>query len=67
MRGDEAVAIPDDLDLDALSGLSNELRDKLTTVRPTTLGQAARIEGMTPAALGLLLSGIKRQRVPKVA
>ena len=67
VRRDEAVAIPDDLDYDGLSGLSNELRDKLTAVRPATLGQAARIEGMTPAALALLLAGIKRQRGRKVA
>ena len=57
VREDEAVTIPDDLDLDGLSGLSGELRNKLTTVRPATLGQAARIEGMTPAALALLLGG----------
>ncbi len=60
VRADEAVRIPDDLDLDSLSGLSGELRDKLEAVRPATLGQAARIEGMTPAALALLLSGIRR-------
>ena len=67
VRADEAVSIPDDLDLDGLSGLSGELRDKLTVVRPATLGQAARIEGMTPAALALLLGSIKRRRGRKVA
>ncbi len=67
VRADEAVAIPDDLDLDRLSGLSGELRDKLDAVRPSTLGQAARIEGMTPAALALLLGGIKRHRGRRVA
>ena len=67
VRADEAVTIPDDLDLDRLSGLSGELRDKLTAVRPATLGQAARMEGMTPAALALLLGGIKRHRGRKVA
>ncbi len=67
LRADEAVAIPDDLDFDALSGLSEELRGKLEAVRPTTLGQAARIEGMTPAALALLLGGIKRRHGRKVA
>ncbi len=67
VRADEAVTIPDDLDLGALSGLSGELRDKLTAVRPATLGQAARIEGMTPAALALLLGGIRRLRGRKVA
>ncbi len=67
VREDEAVTIPADLDLDRLSGLSGELRDKLTAVRPSTLGQAARMEGMTPAALALLLGGIKRHRGRKVA
>ncbi len=67
LRADEAVTMPDDLDLDGLSGLSGELRDKLAAVRPATLGQAARIEGMTPAALALLLGGIKRHRGRKVA
>ena len=67
VRADEAVTIPDDLDLNGLSGLSGELRDKLTAVRPATLGQAARMEGMTPAALALLLGGIKRHRGRKVA
>ena len=62
LRQDEAVGIPDDLDLDGLAGLSRELREKLSAVRPATLGQAARIEGMTPAALALLLGGIKRHR-----
>ena len=67
VRADEAVMIHDDLDLDGLSGLSGELRSKLEAVRPATLGQAARIEGMTPAALALLLGGIKRHRGRKVA
>ncbi|MGD9739691.1 MAG: tRNA uridine-5-carboxymethylaminomethyl(34) synthesis enzyme MnmG [Bauldia sp.] len=52
---DEAAALPD-LDVDALPGLSNEVREKLKRVRPRSLGQASRIEGMTPAALGVLLS-----------
>ncbi len=51
----EDVALPGDLDYTAMPGLSNELRDKLTRVRPRTLGQAGRIEGMTPAALTLVL------------
>ena len=45
---------PTAMDFDAIPGLSNELRAKLQTVRPQTLGHANRIEGMTPAALGLL-------------
>jgi tRNA uridine 5-carboxymethylaminomethyl modification enzyme len=63
-RKDEGIALPADLDYAAVSGLSNELRDKLIRIRPGNLGQASRIEGMTPAALGLLLSRAKR---PKVA
>lgn len=53
---DETVAIDQGIDFSALAGLSNELRDKLDRLRPQTLGQARRIEGMTPAALMLLLA-----------
>lgn len=55
LRRDEAVALPESLDYPCLAGLSKELQDKLHRVRPATLGQAARIEGMTPAALTLIL------------
>lgn len=55
MRRDENVALPAELNYDAMPGLSNELRGKLGLVRPVTLGQAGRIEGMTPAALTLIL------------
>jgi tRNA uridine 5-carboxymethylaminomethyl modification enzyme len=55
-RRDEAIALPADLDFGAIAGLSNELREKLTRSKPATLAQAARIEGMTPAALTLLLT-----------
>nr|MCU0253189.1 tRNA uridine-5-carboxymethylaminomethyl(34) synthesis enzyme MnmG [Acidobacteriota bacterium] len=54
----ERVRIPDDLSYEGLSGLSNELRERLSEVRPVSLGQAARIPGMTPAALGLLAATI---------
>jgi tRNA uridine 5-carboxymethylaminomethyl modification enzyme len=60
VRRDEQVAVPSDLDFGGMAGLSNELRDKLNEVRPATLGQAGRIEGMTPAALALLLAEIRR-------
>ena len=53
-RRDEAVALPASLDYTGLPGLSAELRHKLSAVRPATLGQAGRIEGMTPAALAIL-------------
>jgi tRNA uridine 5-carboxymethylaminomethyl modification enzyme len=59
---DRAIALPDDLDLDGLSGLSNELRAKLKSVRPGNLAQASRMEGMTPAALTLLAIQARRTR-----
>lgn len=59
LRRDEAHAIPPDFDYGILSGLSSELRQKLTAVRPETLGQAGRVEGMTPAALTLILARLR--------
>jgi len=61
-RKDEALAIPADLDYAAISGLSNEVRAKLDQVRPATLGQAARISGVTPSALTLLLAHVRRAK-----
>ena len=60
LKRDEARRIPEGFDYDALLGLSNELRSKLNLVRPESVGQAGRIEGMTPAALTLILSTILR-------
>jgi tRNA uridine 5-carboxymethylaminomethyl modification enzyme len=60
-RREENAAIPDGLDYGAMSGLSNELRARLTSVRPATIGQASRIEGMTPAALSLVVAHIQRK------
>jgi tRNA uridine 5-carboxymethylaminomethyl modification enzyme len=62
-RRDEGILLDADLDFDGLPGLSNELRTKLKAVRPHTLGQAARMEGMTPAAITLLAGHARRQRV----
>lgn len=59
-RKDEALILPEDLDVDKIGGLSSEVRQKLKDVRPDTLGQAARISGVTPAALTALLSYVKR-------
>ncbi len=59
-RRDESVRLPDALDYDALSGLSAELRSKLRSIRPRTLGQAGRVEGMTPAAMTLLAAHARR-------
>jgi tRNA uridine 5-carboxymethylaminomethyl modification enzyme len=60
LRRDESEALPEDLDYDALPGLSNELKAKLTRIRPRSLGQAGRIEGMTPAALTLILMKLRQ-------
>ncbi|MFN4024371.1 MAG: tRNA uridine-5-carboxymethylaminomethyl(34) synthesis enzyme MnmG [Hyphomonas sp.] len=62
LRRDEALSLPADLDYDVIGGLSNEVRQKLKTVRPGTLGQAARIEGVTPGALTALLGHVRRVR-----
>lgn len=60
MKRDEAHKIPADFEYSAIAGLSNELQTKLQSVRPETLGQAGRIDGMTPAALTLVLAKIKQ-------
>lgn len=60
LQKDEAIEIPSDFDFQKLPGLSNELRGKLARAKPTTLGQAARIEGITPAALTLILAHARR-------
>lgn len=62
LRRDEALELPNDLDYSTLTGLSNEVRQKLEAVRPATLGQAGRIDGVTPAALTLLLAHVRRRR-----
>ena len=60
-RRDEALVLPEDLDYRGLAGLSNEAVERLSTVRPRTLGQAARIEGLTPSAITALLSHVRRR------
>jgi tRNA uridine 5-carboxymethylaminomethyl modification enzyme len=59
-RKDEALRLPEDLDFDAVGGLSAEMREKLREARPATLGAAGRIAGVTPAALTALLSYVKK-------
>ena len=59
-RKDEGIALPRETDYGAIAGLSNEARQKLGRHRPATLGQAGRIEGMTPAALMVLLVHVKK-------
>ena len=66
-RRDEGRALPADLDYRAVIGLSNEVRQKLERIRPATLGQAARIEGVTAAALTLVLAHVKGQKRAKTA
>ena len=67
LRRDEALEIPPDMDFARIGGLSNEVRSKLEAVRPSTIGQASRIEGVTPGALIALLSHVKRRKLGKVA
>ena len=60
-RRDEALALPDELPLGEISGLSTEIRQLLAAHRPATLGAAARLPGMTPAAITLLLRYVRRR------
>jgi len=64
-RGAEATPLPDDLDYAAVTGLSNEVREKLARIRPQTIGQAGRVSGMTPAAISLLLVHLKKTRAAR--
>jgi tRNA uridine 5-carboxymethylaminomethyl modification enzyme len=66
-RRDEGRALPASLDYRAVIGLSNEVRQKLEAIRPATLGQAARIEGVTAAALTLVLAHVKTARNAQIA
>ena len=61
-KKDEKISIPDNIDYESFSGLSNEVKSKLKLIRPRTLGQALRIDGVTPAAAILLLAFIKKSR-----
>ncbi len=67
MRRDEAHVIPSDFDYGKISGLSNELKQKLEKVQPLTLDQAGRIDGMTPAALTIILANLKKSQRKKSA
>ena len=59
-RRDESLLLPDDLDFAQISGLSNEMKQKFTAARPRTVGQAGRLDGVTPAALTLLAAHVRR-------
>jgi tRNA uridine 5-carboxymethylaminomethyl modification enzyme len=67
LRRDEALSIPAGFDFGALPGLSTEVRQKLDQHRPATLAQAARIDGITPAALLILLAQLKSAPARKSA
>ncbi len=63
----ESLRLPEDIDYDAVDGLSNEARQRLAAARPATLGQASRLEGMTPSAVSLLLIHLKKRQLKKSA
>ena len=66
-RRDENLIIPDGIDYDGLSGLSNEVKAKFKEIKPKTMGQALRIDGITPAAVYILLSHVKRKSIKHLA
>jgi tRNA uridine 5-carboxymethylaminomethyl modification enzyme len=63
----ESLRLPDEIDYALVDGLSNEARQKLIEARPTTLGQASRLEGMTPSAVSLILIHLKKRQLKKSA
>jgi len=63
----ESLRLPEDIDYEIVDGLSNEARQKLVAVRPATLGQASRLEGMTPSAVSLILIHLKKRQLKKSA
>jgi tRNA uridine 5-carboxymethylaminomethyl modification enzyme len=66
-KRDENLLIPDKVNYDELSGLSNEVKAKFKQIRPKTMGQALRIDGITPAAVYILLSHVKRRSIKHIA
>ncbi|MDC2976492.1 tRNA uridine-5-carboxymethylaminomethyl(34) synthesis enzyme MnmG [Candidatus Pelagibacter sp.] len=66
-KRDENLIIPENIDYDSFSGLSNEVKSKFKKIRPKTMGQALRIDGITPAAVYILLSHLKRKSIKKIA
>ena len=66
-KRDENLIIPDNMNYSDLSGLSNEVKSKFEQIRPKTLGQALRIDGITPAAVYILLSHVKRKSIKHIA
>jgi tRNA uridine 5-carboxymethylaminomethyl modification enzyme len=66
-KRDENLMIPDKINYDSLSGLSNEVKAKFKEIKPKTMGQALRIDGITPAAVYILLSHVKRKSIKHIA
>ena len=66
-KRDENLLIPKNIDYDSFSGFSNEIKSKFKKIRPKTMGQALRIEGVTPAAVYILLSHLKRKSIKHIA
>jgi len=66
-KRDENLIIPDKINYDSLSGLSNEVKAKFKKIKPKTMGQALRIDGITPAAVYILLSHVKRKSIKHIA
>ena len=66
-KRDENLVIPENLNYDDFSGLSNEIKTKFKMIKPKTLGQALRIDGVTPAAAYILLSHVKRKSIKQIA
>jgi tRNA uridine 5-carboxymethylaminomethyl modification enzyme len=63
----ERVRLPENIDYSRVDGLSNEARQRLEATRPVTIGQASRLEGMTPSAVSLLLIHLKKRALKKTA
>ena len=66
-KRDENLIIPENIDYNKFSGLSNEVKSKFIKIRPKTIGQALRIDGITPAAAYILLSHVKRKSIKNIA
>ena len=66
-KRDENLVIPDNINYDSFSGFSNEVKSKFKQIKPKTMGQALRIDGITPAAVFILLSHLKRKSIKNSA
>ena len=66
-KRDENLIIPENINYDKFSGLSNEVKSKFKKIKPKTMGQALRIDGITPAAVYILLSHLKRKSIKHIA